>query len=584
MKFKKDYINYLLFKAIYEGNGNFKDDLWLRNIADKIISVDDIVKLTYLVGKTAGLESLFKYLLYISDKIDKSHVSIFNLKDNFEYDLRNLKKIIQNILDYRSHKFEEKIEIAERVTEQEITEEDRIKIDISDEKISGTDEDTQLEELAPEDQKGGMTLIENYDDSAEGEVFELESISETIEKTDSPDNQPEAEEETITEDKPEEVINIKEEIPEEPDTETAEPEMETIEENEDKIIEDESDEIAKSEESEPLHEDAPGEIEIIVKKPSSSEIAEGQVKEESVTNEAYYAFETKFFEEVKILEKLFATVDKQCKKIASEKLSEKTLQSLTEIIEITSELSNLSRQLMFDLIADVFLTMNLYFTKAISNPEIIESEKIKLFDSALALVNSLIKGEDYLNYDVIVDKLEKLKKQLRGTDEKTFEEEPVREKIVDEIEKAPEPEQILEIEEEPDIIKPQQINADSALFKLKYIVKEFEKSFLSISGFKGEYSRFEALEKINELNHALRLIAKIASNIKLNDVLKLAEVTYVFLKYLKDYRMDLLEPEIQQIVKYVIFTFKMLLTNRKPDDFNVLVQHLNNPVKIFADS
>jgi uncharacterized protein YpuA (DUF1002 family) len=115
-------------------------------------------------------------------------------------------------------------------------------------------------------------------------------------------------------------------------------------------------------------------------------------------------------------------------------------------------------------------------------------------------------------------------------------------------------------------------------------VKEFEKSFTSISSMEGEYSRFDALDKVNELNTALRLIAKISSSVKMNDVLKLAEVTYVFLKYLKDYRIDLMDPEIQQIVKYIIFTFKMLLTNRKPDDFNILVQHLNNPVKIFTDS
>jgi hypothetical protein len=58
----------------------------------------------------------------------------------------------------------------------------------------------------------------------------------------------------------------------------------------------------------------------------------------------------------------------------------------------------------------------------------------------------------------------------------------------------------------------------------------------------------------------------------------------VFLKYVKDYRMDMQEPEVKQIIKYIIFTFKMLLTDRRPEDFNVLVQHLNNPVKIFADS
>jgi ribonuclease HIII len=46
----------------------------------------------------------------------------------------------------------------------------------------------------------------------------------------------------------------------------------------------------------------------------------------------------------------------------------------------------------------------------------------------------------------------------------------------------------------------------------------------------------------------------------------------------------LLDAEIQQIIKYIIFTFKMILTNKKPDDFNILVRHLNNPVKIFTDS
>ena len=101
---------------------------------------------------------------------------------------------------------------------------------------------------------------------------------------------------------------------------------------------------------------------------------------------------------------------------------------------------------------------------------------------------------------------------------------------------------------------------------------------------KGEYSKFEALEKIDEMNNLLRLIAKISSSVKLNDVLKLSEVSYVFLKYLKDYRMDLLDPEIHRIIKYIISTFKMLLTEQKTEDFNKLVQYLNNPVKIFTDS
>src|SRR3972149_10972034 len=111
MKFKKDYINYLLYKTIYGSNGNFKNNIQLQNIANKIIAVEDEVKMTFLVGKTAGLEPLFKYLLYISDKIDKTQISIFNLKDNFEYDLKNLTRICKSIIESGLHKPEAKPEI-----------------------------------------------------------------------------------------------------------------------------------------------------------------------------------------------------------------------------------------------------------------------------------------------------------------------------------------------------------------------------------------------------------------------------------------------------------------------------------------
>jgi hypothetical protein len=246
--------------------------------------------------------------------------------------------------------------------------------------------------------------------------------------------------------------------------------------------------------------------------------------------------------------------------------------------------------------------MNIYFTKSISQPDILTGERIKLLDSSLALVNSLIKGEDYLNYDTIVDKIEQLKQDIsreQKEDAETGKPGNAENEFDETGENLQQPETVTEtdpaygksyekehtefkpVTEKPALKKSQ---LETANFKLKYLIKEFEKSFTAINNLKGEYSKFDALEKISELNNALRLIAKISAAIKNNDTLKLAEVTYVFLKYVKDYRMDMQEPEIQQIVKYIIFTFKMLLTNRKPEDFNVLVQHLNNPVKIFADS
>ncbi|MBL8017036.1 MAG: hypothetical protein JNK43_07190, partial [Ignavibacteria bacterium] len=588
----------------------FRENYRLGKLVDSIMAIDDVMKVTYLVGKTAGLEMLFKYLLYISDKIDKSQVTIFNLKDNFDYDRMNLEKICAKIDAYKSENVQEAIksisedeETAEEKSTEEKTAEEKsggvIKIEAADEAEQNNVVEIDSLETGDEqdDEDTGLTLIENKSSNqSEAEVFEIESISESVENP-----------QVINEEK-DSKLSADDEITANDDDDIAEQETETDEETSEEDVElieaSANDDYAEEITGENSEEELP-EIEIEVHKPKSSTTEEQtHVKEEAITNEAYYKFETKFFEEVKILEKLLASVTKDCRADESGKLSERCLQCTTEIIGITSELSNLSRQLSFDLIADVFLTMNIFFTKSISQPELLTAERIKLLDSSLALVNSLIKGEDYLNYDNIVDRMETLKADITAQPEKipppyVKEESERQEKPEDEVPAGDEVnagavEPVAEAEKEevkPEEMKPfpqkpqlKQSQLDSANFKLKYLIKEFEKSFNSISGLKGEYSKFDALEKISELNNALRMIAKISAAIKHNDLLKLAEVTYVFLKYVKDYRMDMQEPEIQQIIKYIIFTFKMLLTDRKPEDFNVLVRHLNNPVKIFADS
>lgn len=608
MTFKKDYINYLLYTVVHSPSGEFKENYRLSKLVDSIIAVDDVMKVTFIIGKTAGLDMLFKYLLYISDKIDKSQVTIFNLKDNFEYDKQNITKICSKIDLYKSENVQEAIkEITSDSSEAAKNEVEEIQTENKEKIVFNIDDDSniaQIEETeemetveTQSDEEDGLTLIENSgSNNTETEVFELESISESVENSDKEnENNIKIYESLNSENEPEQ---------EELDEEEGNISTEEFEETESIIaeIESENDENDEIDDEVTVKEEDLPEIEIEVHKPKGGSPEDEHIKEEAITNEAYYTFESRFFEEVKILEKLLASVGRDCITDDNGKLSDKCLQALTEILGITSELSNLSRQLSFDLTADIFLTMNIYFTRSISQPELLTFERISLLDSSLALVNSLIKGEDYLNYDSIVDKIEKLKSDISGDQQKELKpKEEITEDIsaaesIAEETYAPNPE-YKEIDPEdkiqeeiirpiPVIEKPElkKSQLETANFKLKYLVKEFEKSFTGIGNLKGEYSKIDALEKISELNNALRLIAKISAAIKNRDVLKLAEVTYVFLKYVKDYRMDMQEAEVQQIIKYIIFTFKMLLTDRKPEDFNVLVQHLNNPVKIFADS
>ncbi|MCX7877059.1 MAG: hypothetical protein N2510_00290 [Ignavibacteria bacterium] len=522
MSFKKDYINYLLHRLINSAENNLHNNQRVRNIAEKIISANDIVKITFLVGKTAGMEMLFKYLLYISDKIDKSQISIFNLKENFQYDLKNLEKIFSDISEYEAKTEDEIIKIDEsndlaETPETEITVEEK-----EPDVIQITEDIYEEEERDPLGNDESLTLIENRDYTSE--VFELDS---------------EGSEENLSE---------------------------------------ETEKVTSEQ-----HEKLP-DLEIEIRK---TVLQDDGVKEETVTNEAYNRFETRFFEDVKILEKLFSSVERDCNSENKDRI--KCLQSLTEIIGITSELSGLARQLSFDLIADIFHTMNMYFTKAISDPGVISSDRLKLFDSSLALVNSLIKNEDYLNYDYVIDKIERLKSEI-SSEEAEEVTKYVTEDDADGIKESGEKEETEVYESEEyissdtkDISKSISEKQDPVNFKLRYLIKEFERIFKDISELSKEYDKYEAIERSAELNQVLRLIARIASSARMDDVLRLAEVTYVFLKYVRDYRMNLLETEIQQIIKYIIFTFKMLLTNRKPEDFNVLVQHLNNPVKIFTE-
>lgn len=674
MNFKKDYINYVLYNVLYSnlplysqhGSGRdypqLAENPKLKKLFEKIIGNNDIVKMTFLIGKTAGLEMLFKYLLYISDKIDKAQITIFNLKENFEYDVINLKKICEKIegINTPAKEIPGEIPVPEQETGTVETETvSKITIDLKDEKeliepktevpdeTESRETETEETEKEPEEVPEEMTLIENTEsESREDEVFELSNIEDFEENetqdelTDTEEEEPETEEAMIGEDE-NEILSEENETPKTDEVfglENLESEVGEKEEAKE-IIEKEEEISAPEEES----------FEFEVKEPvfSDDENMKGEpVKEETVTNEAYIKFENRFFEDVKILEKLFAYTGREIKQKKTVNLTEKMLRSFTEIIEITSELSDLSRQLSFDLTADVFFTINLFFTKAIINPQILSTEKIKLLESSLELVNSIIKNQDYLNYKELVEQIESLKGELtrpseKKTDiteeiiqeseepvidgpeikEKAAEEPPVKQSSVEETayeneesardEEIPKEKVIIEekktetvpvheeegkTEEPPPFTVEQPFQdmeakeykpaeeEDTVLFKMKHYVKEFEKIFESSGNIRGEYSKFDALEKIDDMNYCMRMLAKTASAAKFEDVLKLSEVSYVFLKYVKDYRMDMADSEIQQVIKYIIITFKILIKGRKTEDFNIFVEYLNTPVKIFTDT
>jgi hypothetical protein len=598
MNFKKDYINYILHKVLqFKTNDAVQFSPMLNDVINKTIAAEDLSKITFLIGKTAGFELLFKYILYISDKIDKSQVSVANLKNNFEYDVETLSKICRQIdSKLTEQKKQLVLEREKEATNIPEKKKEAIKIDLTGEtSVPYTGEELAASAEAGEEtaEESIMMLVENETENPDNEeVYNLREISETVEKAGETDEELN---EAKTELPPFEPVSEKTDLPPE-EREPAQKETSHEKFTESAIPEENQLPGIKT-----VAEESGGElpeIEIEIKESFESET----VRPEPLANEVYYRFENKFFEEVKILEKLFSQVGKEYSAGSLNKLGDRVLQVLTQIIEISAELGDLSRQLSLDLTADIFHTINLYFTKAIGSPDIITGDRLKLMDSSLALVVSLIKGKDYLDYDRIVDKIVQLKEQLQKPTEQgmqTLIAEQSREKQLPLKSLSETSEGVTAADDKKTkftgVLRKQNIQVptpsvqkpavdDVVLFKMKYLVKEFEKNFKHLSSLKNEYAKFEALDEIDVLNNSLRLLAKISASVKLYDVCKLAEVSYIFLKYLKDYRIDLLDPEIQQVIKYIIISFKMLLTDKKPDDFDVLVEYLNDPVKIFSDS
>jgi hypothetical protein len=631
MSFKKDYINFVLHtvtKHLQKNSSHYQQSIC--EILNKTIRTEDLSGITFLVGKTAGLEILFKYILYISDKIDKSQISISNLKDNFDYDVRNLIRIADNINSFITNRPQQSISTPiQEVYENPEELIETIKIEAAENEILPENSESVIFETDIQHEEPihdvELTLIENRETVAE--TKDPYDLSEITKVAGIQDESP-AEEITTdfgeVEDKIEQELadqNITGSISKKEDVSFDElvKEFEEIESSRKLLKEKE----AVDEETSISRQVSKNQTEIEEGTEQTAEIPSETVtneiqhlpeiefeirqranltteRSETVTDEVYDKFETRFLEDVKILEILFEYIRKVHKEGMRDKHSEKTLQTLTQISEITTELNNLSRQLSFDFTADIFLVINLFYTKAISSPNIITSDKLSLMNAALQLANSLVKGEESVDNEdnrrladeivFIKGELEQYQEQpssvLSEEDEVTCEKNEQSQEAVQE-EKVMSVKNSAEEKTEPDyepVTEKKKPLPSEAEFRMNYYVEELERNFRHLNELKGQYGKFDAFEEIDMLNNSLRRLALTSAEIRQNEISKLAEVTYNFLKFLQDFSIDPLDPEIEQILKYVIFNFKMLLKGKKTRDYDLLVEHLNNPIKIFSDS
>ena len=64
---------------------------------------------------------------------------------------------------------------------------------------------------------------------------------------------------------------------------------------------------------------------------------------------------------------------------------------------------------------------------------------------------------------------------------------------------------------------------------------------------------------------------------------QLSEASYIFIKYIQNYRIDPFGSDVKEILNYIIVNFKLLFLGKTSEDIEVFISYLNNPDKIFTE-
>ena len=117
---------------------------------------------------------------------------------------------------------------------------------------------------------------------------------------------------------------------------------------------------------------------------------------------------------------------------------------------------------------------------------------------------------------------------------------------------------------------------------MKDRIMDIESIFKSLDNIKGKYQAYDALRILSHTYNRLKEIAKIANGLEMRKLSQLTEASYIFIKFVQNYRLDPLDNDIKEILKYIIYNFKLIYLDKPTKDIDVFISYLNDPVKIFG--
>lgn len=277
---------------------------------------------------------------------------------------------------------------------------------------------------------------------------------------------------------------------------------------------------------------------------------------------------TKYENEVKQTNKLIrGELDSLLREFKSE--------TILSIIESSSYMAEYSARMSFELIAEIYNTILIYFdyiNKSESNQLVVLDENInnniKLFLKSLIFIEKFVGGDDYEGSESLIKEIETIKDAILAIKaEKERLEKLQKEK--EELEK-----QLGE--------KFSDTEQRKKLLQLKNDILEVESIFKSIDSIKGEFQTYEAFRILSQTYSIFKDIVIVSNLLEINKMASLSESSYIFLKYIQNYRMNPFSEEIKEVLKYIIVNFKLLFLGKPVKDLDVFISYLNNPEKIFT--
>ncbi len=623
---------------IYSSSGELLKCLYLLSI---LKNSDNPLKDIYTISRIKNFKSLGNYLLFVLKKTETGEVRFDNLLENLILDKDFILTELLNRFDIDRSPESTLIEKPkiEEPAEEEITGEIRRILAESRFKVEEIDNELVTEEFIESEVKEDNDLIvrgnylellqpeggfeeesvfslptnkakqeeDNTDDLIENDVFSLpgdkiaeettyeESIKEPVNteeleevKLNEPVNK-ETEELTETVEEIQENISealIKtpeagqeeEELTEEliPEEEEAEIPNEIIpEEADEEVVEETKEEITKEVKEEVVEEDVEEDVKEDVKEVVEEvreEIREEEKETEEISEEAgtievensfYMQYETELFSRNEWLNACFDEIKGLTS--SQDNFEERREALIKEITDNSAYMEEYSQKMSFEVITGIYNVMNMTFS---SYGKTVGTEILGLFKNSISLVESLIKGEDFAGFDNIIKSLEMLKNTLIDSRKEDLKAETAAEKETDELEAY--------------MITKQYDKSDrQKLSQIKQNILDIETVFKSLEDIKGKFQAYEALRRLSHTFAHLKELVSVANTLEMRKLSQLAEASYIFIKFIQNYRMNPFESDITEVFKYIIYNFKLIFLDKPTKDIDLLISYLNDPVKIF---